>query len=100
MCVSALDFVSRMKRDVARGAKTPIDQFGEPKQMLASGLGMGTLFGFAAYRSSFCLRAATVEVAEVRFGPKLTIWLVAFSFALPCAQMAIYAGLLDVATAR
>lgn len=80
--------------------ETLIDQFGEATLMLATGIGVGTLFGYAAYRSNFCLRAATVEVAEGRFGPRLAIWLVAFSVALACVQVAIFVGLLDVGDAR
>lgn len=77
-----------------------IDRFGEPTLMLAAGVTVGALFGFAAYRSRFCLRAATVEVAEGQFGPKLAIWLVAFSVALACVQVARFAGTLDVGDAR
>ena len=80
--------------------ETLIDQFGESRLMLAIGLGVGLLFGMAAYRSRFCLRAATVEVAEGRFGPKLMIWLTAFTTALLGVQGAIWLGLLDVSGAR
>ena len=77
-----------------------IDQFGESTLMLGVGGAIGMFFGVAAYRSGFCLRAATVELAEGRFGPKLVIWLIAFTTALACVQSAIWAGLLDVSTAR
>ncbi|MGX9353931.1 YeeE/YedE family protein [Roseobacteraceae bacterium S113] len=68
--------------------------------MLATGIGVGMLFGFSAYRSGFCLRAATIEVAEGRFGSRLAIWLVAFCTALACVQASIAMGALDVSTAR
>lgn len=77
-----------------------IDQFGEDRLMLAFGLSVGVLFGVCAYLSRFCLRAATVEVAEGRFGPKLSIWLLAFTSALLCVQGAIWSGVLDVSAAR
>lgn len=77
-----------------------IDTFGEPTLMMALGLIVGAIFGLAAYRSRFCLRAATAEVAEGQFGPKLMIWLVAFTSALLAVQTAIWAGVLDVSTAR
>lgn len=77
-----------------------IEQFGEARLMLISGMVMGLLFGFAAYNSKFCLRAATVEVAEGRLGPKLAIWLVAFFAALSSVQIAIAFDLLDVSDAR
>ena len=80
--------------------ETLIDTFGEGRLMLATGIAVGALFGFAAYRSSFCLRAATIEVAEGRAGSKLALWLIAFTTALACVQIAIAAGQLDVSAAR
>ncbi len=80
--------------------ETLIDRFGEPLLMLGIGVCVGALFGFAAYRSNFCLRAATVEVAERRFGARLAIWFVAFSSALAFVQLAIHAGQLEVVSAR
>lgn len=80
--------------------ETLIDQFGEDRLMMAFGLGVGILFGVSAYLSRFCLRAATVEVAEGRFGEKLAIWLTAFCTALLCVQGAIWAGVLHVGGAR
>lgn len=80
--------------------ETLVEQYGESALMLALGLIVGLVFGFAAYRSRFCLRAATVEVAEGSFGPKLTIWLTAFMTALVCVQSAVWMGALDVGTAR
>ena len=77
-----------------------IDQFGEDTLMLATGLGVGIVFGIAAFLSRFCLRAATVEVAEGKIGPKLAIWLTAFVAALFSVQLASWLGLLDVSTAR
>ncbi|WP_299079123.1 YeeE/YedE family protein [uncultured Ruegeria sp.] len=77
-----------------------IDQIGEPKLLMASGAGVGLVFGAAAYHSRFCLRAATVEVAQLSFGPKLAIWLVAFAAGLAMVQIAILSGHLDVSTAR
>lgn len=77
-----------------------IDRFGEDVLLLGSGLLLGTVFGFAAYRSRFCLRAATVEVAEGTMGPKLGIWLVAFFSALFSVQCARWVGVLDVGSAR
>lgn len=77
-----------------------IDTAGEENLMLAFGLVVGAIFGFAAYRSNFCLRAAAVEVAEGRLGPKLAIWLTAFITALVCVQTALWKGVLDVGSAR
>lgn len=80
--------------------ETLIEQFGEAKLMLAAGLITGLMFGMAAYRSRFCLRAATIEVSEGGFGPRLAIWLIAFFSALLCVQTAIWSGVLDVSGAR
>ncbi|WP_050927551.1 YeeE/YedE family protein [Aestuariivita boseongensis] len=77
-----------------------IDLYGEGLLLLAAGGLVGLVFGAAAYHSRFCLRAATAEVAEGRLGPKLAIWLVAFTAALASVQLAIFLGLLDVSAAR
>lgn len=77
-----------------------IDHFGEAWLMFGAGLLTGLVFGFAAYHARFCLRAATAEVAEGRFGPKLAIWLIAFCTALTLVQGAIWLGVLDVSAAR
>jgi uncharacterized membrane protein YedE/YeeE len=60
----------------------------------------GLVFGAMAQHSRFCLRAATVELAEGRFGPRLAIWLIAFSAAVLAVQGAIALGILDVSAAR
>lgn len=77
-----------------------IDQFGEPRLLAIAGLCVGLVFGIAAYHSRFCLRAATAEVAGGLFGPRLSIWLVAFLAALCAVQIAILEGVLDVSGAR
>lgn len=77
-----------------------LDQFGEGAVLAAAGVLTGVLFGTMAQHSRFCLRAATVEVAETRFGPKLSIWLIAFCAAVAVVQGAIVLGLLDVSSAR
>lgn len=61
---------------------------------------VGVLFGAAAQHSRFCLRAATIEVAERGFGPRLSIWLIAFSAGVASVQWTIALGLLDVSEAR
>lgn len=68
--------------------------------MLMSGFGIGALFGAAAYHSRFCLRAATTEVSGGHFGPRLSVWLVAFLSALLCVQTAVWTGLLDASKSR
>lgn len=77
-----------------------IDRFGEGWLMLATGAGVGLIFGLAAAQSRFCLRAATAEVAEGQLGPKLSIWLIAFCTALAAVQASHWAGWLDLGMAR
>lgn len=77
-----------------------IDTFGDARALLIIGLITGFLFGAAAQHSRFCLRAATAEVADGHFGPKLATWLIAFSAAVLGVQGAIALGWLDVSEAR
>jgi uncharacterized protein len=77
-----------------------IETYGDGMVLLLAGLVTGVLFGIAAQRSQFCLRASTVEVASGRVGPRMSIWLIVFATALAATQGAILAGWLDVADAR
>ena len=77
-----------------------IDRFGDGAVLAMAGALVGVLFGAAAQHSRFCLRAAAVEVAERGFGPRLSIWLIAFSAGVASVQGAIALGLLDVSEAR
>lgn len=77
-----------------------IDTYGEPRLLFAAGLFVGLVFGAAAALSRFCLRAATVELAEGQLGPRLAIWLVAFSGALLAVQLGVWGGALGVSDAR
>ena len=80
--------------------ETLLDRFGEGTVLFGAGAVVGIAFGAAAQHSRFCLRAATVEVAEGLFGPRMAIWLVAFSAAVFAVQASIAAGWLDVSEAR
>ncbi|WP_371870130.1 YeeE/YedE family protein [Gemmobacter megaterium] len=61
---------------------------------------VGAVFGFSAERSSFCLRAATVEFARGRMGPKVAVWLLTFSTAVIWVQGAQALGLFRGQDAR
>ena len=74
--------------------------FGDPAVLAMAGAMTGLLFGWAAQRSRFCLRAATVEVAGGVFGAKLAIWLIVFFTALALTQGGIALGLFDVSATR
>ncbi len=64
------------------------------------GLLAGAVFGVAAQRSSFCLRAATVEFARGQLGPRMAVWLLAFSTAVAWVQGARLLGLFRSEDAR
>lgn len=80
--------------------ETLLERWGDGTVLAAAGALTGVLFGAAAQHSRFCLRAATVEVAERRFGPRLSIWLIAFSAAVVSVQILVATALLDVTQAR
>lgn len=77
-----------------------IDQFGDAAVLTMAGTITGLLFGAAAQHSQFCLRAASVEVSEGKFGPRLSIWLIAFCSAVFLVQLSVSLGWLDVSEAR
>ncbi|MBY6154166.1 YeeE/YedE family protein [Vannielia litorea] len=76
------------------------DTLGEAPAIALLGLAVGLLFGAAAQRSAFCLRAATIEVATLRPGPKLATWLIVFITALTLVQGGLALGWLDLSEAR
>jgi len=77
-----------------------IETYGNGPVLAVVGGFVGILFGAAAQHSRFCLRAATVEVAEGRLGSRLSIWLIAFSAAVLSVQLLIAVGYLDVSESR
>ncbi len=70
-----------------------IEWIGEARTAAVFGLVTGIVFGVAAQRSRFCLRAATVEFARRQMGASVAVWLLTFSTALAWVQGA---SLLDV----
>lgn len=77
-----------------------IDRFGDDMALAMCGVFVGILFGAMAQHSRFCLRAASVEVAEGNLGPRLSVWLIAFFAALTGVQSLVALGVLDVSQAR
>jgi uncharacterized membrane protein YedE/YeeE len=96
--------ISRHLQCCMRGAAMDlydiIDRFGEGNIEALMGLMVGLVFGVAAQRSRFCLRAATVEFARGQMGPRLAIWLLTFSTAVVWVQGAQALGLFRVSDAR
>ncbi len=77
-----------------------IDRIGEAPAAALAGLLTGVIFGIAAQRSRFCLRAATVEFARGSLGPRMSIWLLTFSTAVVWVQAAETFGLMRSSDAR
>ncbi|RYH10357.1 YeeE/YedE family protein [Tropicimonas sp. IMCC6043] len=77
-----------------------VERIGEAPTAALFGLITGMLFGIAAQRSDFCLRAATVEFARGRLGPRMSIWLLTFSTAMVWVQGAQLLGLMRSEDAR
>ncbi len=77
-----------------------IDLLGDSGALALAGVLVGVLFGVTAQRSHFCLRASTIEVAEGVFGPRLAVWLIAFTSALTLVQGFVGLEWLDVSDAR
>ncbi len=77
-----------------------LEIYGDPLVLSVGGLFIGSLFGFFAQRSRFCLRAAVVEFWHRKFGEKLSVWLLAFSSAVILVQIIVLSGFLDQGTAR
>ncbi|WP_281859589.1 YeeE/YedE family protein [Litoreibacter halocynthiae] len=77
-----------------------IDQFGDGGVLMLAGALVGIIFGASAQHSRFCLRAASVELSEGGIGPRISIWLIAFSAGVLFVQLSIAAGILDVSESR
>ncbi len=77
-----------------------VEQIGEAPTAALFGLLTGAVFGIAAQRSRFCLRAAVVEFARGIWGDRMSVWLLTFSTALVWVQAAQLLGLMDSADAR
>ncbi|MBD3677777.1 MAG: YeeE/YedE family protein [Rhodobacteraceae bacterium] len=79
---------------------TVVERIGEGPAVALAGLVTGIVFGVAAQRSSFCLRAATVEFARGKLGPRMAVWLLTFSTAVVWVQAAALLGFLRPEDAR
>ncbi len=77
-----------------------LEAIGEPETAALAGLLVGMIFGIAAQRSRFCLRAATVEFARGVLGTRMSVWLLTFSTAVVWTQAAELFGLISTDDAR
>lgn len=77
-----------------------IDRIGEAPTAALFGLFTGLVFGVAAQRSRFCLRAASVEFARGLMKDKVAVWFLTFSTALVWVQGARLLGFIETEQAR
>jgi uncharacterized protein len=77
-----------------------LDRLDESVVAALFGLITGAVFGVAAQRSSFCLRAATVEFARGQLGTRVSVWFLTFSTAVMWVQGAQLLGLFRAEDAR
>ncbi|MFV1528052.1 MULTISPECIES: YeeE/YedE family protein [unclassified Phaeobacter] len=77
-----------------------VEWVGEPGAAALLGALTGGIFGVAAQRSRFCLRAATVEFARGRMGDRVSVWLLTFSTALVWVQAGRLLGWINTDEAR
>jgi uncharacterized membrane protein YedE/YeeE len=77
-----------------------VERIGEQPAAALMGLMTGVIFGVAAQRSRFCLRAATVEFARGKLGPRMAVWLLCFATALFWVQGAELLGFMRAEDAR
>ena len=77
-----------------------VESLGEAPTAALFGLITGMIFGIAAQRSNFCLRAATVSFARGQMDDRVAVWLLTFSTAVAWVQAAELMGLMRSADAR
>ena len=77
-----------------------VERIGEAPTAALFGLLTGVVFGIAAQRSRFCLRAATVEFARGHMGDRVAVWLLTFSTAVVWVQAARLSGFMQSEDAR
>ncbi|MEO1138155.1 MAG: YeeE/YedE family protein [Pseudomonadota bacterium] len=77
-----------------------LETYGDGAVLGAAGGVVGIFFGAMAQHSRFCLRAAAVDVAEGRLGPRLYIWLIAFGTAVVLVQAMVALDWIDVSQSR
>jgi uncharacterized protein len=77
-----------------------VETYGASTVLAGGGAIVGILFGFFAQRSKFCLRAAVIDFWHMRFGEKLSIWLLTFSSAVIAVQLMVLTGWLESNNAR
>jgi len=76
------------------------ERLGDAPAVALAGLAVGILFGVAAQKSRFCLRASVVEFARGRLGPRMAVWLLCFSTALLWTEGMAALGVIRLSESR
>jgi uncharacterized membrane protein YedE/YeeE len=80
---------------------TPVtDLFGDVGAAVVIGAFVGVVFGIAAQRSRFCLRAAVEEVGRKDYRGQLGIWLAGFGAAIIATQYLVAGDLVETIAVR
>ena len=90
----------KIRRQVMFEAFLTSDTLTDAAKAALGGLTIGMCFGFAAQRSDFCLRAATVEFWSGQIAERFLVWLLVFGTALASVQILFAAGILPAAEIR
>lgn len=77
-----------------------IELVGEAEAAALLGLVIGAIFGWSAQRSRFCLRAAVTEFADLRLGPRISVWLLTFATALTWTQGLVLSDVISLGETR
>lgn len=77
-----------------------LDALGDGGAAALAGALVGLMFGAAAQRSRFCLRAACVEFARGAIGERVSVWLLCFATALFWTQLFDMQGWADLGASR
>lgn len=77
-----------------------LETHGDATVVAVLGLLVGLVFGVAAQRSDFCLRAAAIEFWRGQPGSRMAVWLLVFGVAFTGTQALFWAGALDAGSIR
>lgn len=76
------------------------DYLGSDYSSLLIGLFVGSLFGFGAQQSRFCLRSALIQFWRYLKGKMVLIWLIAFSMSFFLSQFFIFFDQIDLSKVK
>lgn len=77
-----------------------LELIGEAETLLVFGTLIGLVFGVLAQRTGFCTRSAIAALVDGTNRKTLSLWLLAFAFALAGSQTLLATGLIDLSETR